>query len=100
MTEQINLPPLPKELDDYVQHNFYLQGLIKGFARAAVLADRAAREPCSWLQDGPESNGYETGCRQLFNVDPDCDGPLGEWMRFCCFCGKPLREVPYEDEEE
>jgi hypothetical protein len=52
-------------------------------------------ETCVWTED---CDGYwGTACGH----ESGCDGlPSGYDMRFCCYCGKPLEEKPYEDEED
>lgn len=44
---------------------------------------------CSWV---PDSDGnYETLCGEMFTLN---DGtPSENGMKFCPYCGKPLREV-------
>jgi hypothetical protein len=45
-------------------------------------------ETCEWKQDGPQSDYFDTSCaRDTFRR------PVG--AKFCCFCGKPLIEVPF-----
>jgi hypothetical protein len=55
---------------------------------------------CRWLQDGDEdSNIYMASCnRRYFELE---DGaPTDNHMKHCCYCGKPLVEVPIEPEDE
>ena len=54
---------------------------------------------CEWELN--EEGDYETDCGHSFTLN---DGTLVEnSMKFCCFCGKPTREVlfkeNFEDEE-
>jgi hypothetical protein len=54
---------------------------------------------CRWLQDGDEDSGtYMASCnRRYFVLD---DGtPTDNRMTHCCYCGKPLVEVPIEPED-
>jgi hypothetical protein len=53
-------------------------------------------EACVWRE---ESHAWETSCGGAFTLE---DGtPAKNDMRFCCFCGKPLKEEPYgEDDPE
>ena len=47
---------------------------------------------CLWSEqfDGE----YETACGKAFALN---DGtPAENGMKFCCFCGKPLQDVPFE----
>lgn len=41
---------------------------------------------CEWVED---AGCYMTSCKESFSADGDCDDPP-EWMKFCCFCGKPI----------
>lgn len=49
---------------------------------------------CTWTQD---CDGFwETACGEAFDF---VDGtPAENGMRFCCYCGKPLKQVPYVPE--
>jgi len=54
---------------------------------------------CRWLQDGDGDSGtYMASCNQrYFSV---VDGtPKDNHMTHCCYCGKPLVEVPIEPED-
>jgi hypothetical protein len=68
----------------------------------AIDALRAALEQpneCHWYQDGDEDSGtYMASCsRRYFVLD---DGtPAGNRMSHCCYCGKPLVEVPIDPED-
>jgi hypothetical protein len=55
-------------------------------------------DTCRWFQEGEGGCYYNTECNQIFVVNEDCDPPLGAWMKYCCYCGKPLQEVPWEPE--
>jgi hypothetical protein len=69
----------------------------------AITALRAALEQpteCRWLQDGDEdSSTYMASCnRRYFMLE---DGtPTDNHMTHCCYCGKPLVEVPIEPEDD
>lgn len=68
----------------------------------AITALRTALEQpneCWWFQDGDEDSGtYMASCNQrYFSV---VDGTLKDnHMEHCCYCGKPLVEVPIEPED-
>jgi hypothetical protein len=68
----------------------------------AITALKTALEQpneCRWLQDGDEdSNIYMASCnRRYFELN---DGtPTDNRMKHCCYCGKPLVEVPIEPED-
>lgn len=65
---------------------------------------RADRLPaCKWKQDEGDMSGvWWTDCGEghVFEVD----GPTENKMKFCCYCGHSLEEVPYveplDDEDE
>jgi hypothetical protein len=50
---------------------------------------------CAWTDDG---EAWATGCGQLFCLNDG--GPTENDMRWCCFCGKPLVEVPFDEAVE
>jgi hypothetical protein len=54
---------------------------------------------CRWLQDGDEDSGiYMASCNQRYFMFED--GTLTDnRMSHCCYCGKPLVEVPIEPED-
>jgi hypothetical protein len=69
--------------------------------RAISALDASLEQPneCRWLQDGDEdSNIYMASCnRRYFELE---DGaPTDNHMKYCCYCGKPLVEVPIEPED-
>jgi hypothetical protein len=49
--------------------------------------------PCEWKED--DEGTWFTSCDNAF-VFTD-SGPTENGMKFCCYCGKPLKEVPYEE---
>lgn len=54
---------------------------------------------CHWSQDGDEdSDVWATQCGNMFTIIADT--PSENEMRFCCFCGKSLVEIRFEDEHE
>jgi hypothetical protein len=77
--------------------------MVSDKASDAASALRAALEQpneCHWLQDGDEDSGtYMASCNQrYFSV---VDGtPKDNHMEHCCYCGKPLVEVPIEPEDD
>lgn len=44
---------------------------------------------CTWTQDG--DGIWQTSCGEGFVFD--CDGPTGNKLKFCCYCGKALVEA-------
>jgi hypothetical protein len=55
-------------------------------------------EQCSWTQDDEGSDAWFAGCgKGWFRLD---DGtPSSNGMSHCCYCGKPLVEVPWTEPE-
>lgn len=56
---------------------------------------------CTWGQysySDTDCGNWQTDCGQDFCFIEG--GPKDNLMQFCCYCGKPLREEPYEDEYE
>ena len=47
---------------------------------------------CRWTEDGEAC--WDTDCDHKFVLTTD-DGPVAHLMKFCCFCGKPLKERRY-----
>jgi hypothetical protein len=54
-------------------------------------------DACTWSGE-EDGSSWSTSCRRAFWLE---DGtPSENEMRFCCFCGKPLKEeVDAEDAE-
>lgn len=61
------------------------------------MTERTAK--CAWSQDGDyDGDMWATGCGNYFILT---DGtPAENDMRFCCYCGKSLETIPYEEDEE
>jgi hypothetical protein len=67
---------------------------------AALKAALAQPTECRWLQDGDEDSGtYMASCNRRYFVLED-GTPTDNHMTHCCYCGKPLVEVPIEREDE
>lgn len=49
------------------------------------------RDGCQWIEDG-DSQSWETKCGHNFDINVGT--PSENDMRYCCFCGRPLVEVP------
>lgn len=46
---------------------------------------------CSWIQeDDPDINLWRTSCRNTFYLDSD--KPSDNHMKYCCYCGKLIKE--------
>ena len=69
--------------------------IINRIQSAKKLLDNAIEElteptkSCTWERSGLE-NAWETDCSNMYNI---FDGsPLENNMKFCCFCGLPIKE--------
>lgn len=51
---------------------------------------------CRWTQT--ESGQYDTACGNCFEIMEG--SPTENHMKFCCYCGKPLVDVPYVEETD
>lgn len=50
---------------------------------------------CTWKED--DEGNWDTTCGEAFQFN---DGtPSENSMKYCCYCGKPLKEVMWEEEE-
>lgn len=56
-------------------------------------------DACTWSEMEDEGGTWRSACRSTFYLT---DGtPSENEMCFCCFCGKPLKEESYvEDDAE
>ena len=51
----------------------------------------ATQNVCSWIQeDDPEINLWRTSCHNTFYLD--ADKPSDNHMKYCCYCGKKIKE--------
>jgi hypothetical protein len=72
-------------------------GDLKHYARALRAALEQPNE-CRWYQDGDEESGtYMASCNRRYFMFED-GTPTDNRMTHCCYCGKPLVEVPIEPE--
>lgn len=70
---------------------------IHEYAAAARLGDRQMK-PCNWKQEDSDCDTYGTDCGHYFSVT---DGtPEENGFRFCVYCGRPLEQHLYEEDEE
>jgi len=54
-------------------------------------------EECTWTESN-DGGHYETNCGDMFVLNVGTPSENG--MRFCCYCGRPLEEKLYAEEEE
>lgn len=50
---------------------------------------------CCWNQDDVDSDLWDTDCKNIFILVEG--GPEENRMRYCCYCGKPISVVRWED---
>lgn len=55
-------------------------------------------DTCNWTQEDEGSEVWYTSCINIFSFTEP--GPINNGMKFCCFCGKPLNEVQWEEPED
>jgi hypothetical protein len=69
----------------------------------AITALKAALEQpneCRWLQEGDEeSDTWAASCGRHRYFSLNEGTPKNNHMKHCCYCGKPLVEVPIEEDE-
>lgn len=56
---------------------------------------------CTWTETDPDFCYWATDCSGAFSVTEG--KPSENNMKFCCYCGKPLKEVPWvwpKDEDD
>lgn len=63
----------------------------------AATLDGVSDGACNWNQDGEGCDTWASDCGQYFTLNEGT--PTENKMKFCCYCGKPLTESPYTDEE-
>lgn len=51
---------------------------------------------CEWRAD--EDGVWNTGCGRAFVLDNE--GPIANDMKYCCYCGLVLDELPYDEPED
>jgi hypothetical protein len=70
--------------------------------RAAEYALRTAlaqQDKCEWVQDGyEESDTWQASCSGRYFMLED-GTPKDNHMTHCCYCGKTLSEVPFEQDD-
>lgn len=50
---------------------------------------------CNWNQYDDEYSAFEADCGGSFVMGDDVDDY--DWLKFCCYCGKPAKVHPFED---
>ena len=54
---------------------------------------------CTWVEiDEDFFGGYETGCGGMFSLTTGT--PRENKMAYCCYCGKPLKEVLLKENKD
>ena len=64
--------------------------------RRGVRHDHGSDKACAWTEN--EDGQWETDCGGSFEFNDG--GPVVQRFRVCPFCGKPLTEVPYVEDDE
>ena len=54
---------------------------------------------CEWEQEDEYHEAFDTDCGEVFSVTSDPHN-LGDWAKFCIYCGKPLKVKIWEHPEE
>jgi hypothetical protein len=74
---------------------------------AQALIERGRKEAlgqpaeCHWVQDGHEdSETWAASCSRHRYFSLNEGTPKDNHMKYCCYCGKPLVEVPFEAEDK
>ncbi len=87
-------------LEDHAKQYPHMQ---KGYTVDAISALRAALEQpeqCRWLQEGDEeSDTWAASCGRHRYFSLNEGTPKDNDMTHCCYCGKPLVEVPIEEDD-
>ena len=52
-----------------------------------------ARDVCAWTQDEWECDYWSTTCGEAYSFG--CDPTEYKALRFCCYCGKHMKLVPF-----
>ena len=88
---------LRNELDD-VDYAKYSAALDEVWLAQPQAAPAEPQPTCVWHQDGDEtSDTWATRCGKYFSLN---DGsPSENHMNYCHYCGKPLEEHPFTDED-
>ena len=70
---------------------------IESFIKKAVIRE-ASVETCEWVES--EEGVWDTSCEETFVFEEG--DPEENNSRYCCYCGKPIKAVPfvYPTEEE
>jgi len=55
--------------------------------------EKAPVIPCTWKSD--EEGNWTTSCGELYCIIEGT--PEENKMKFCCFCGRSLKQIPYVD---
>jgi len=63
-------------------------------AMSALRTTLAQQDVCEWTQDG---GTLESSCGETFCTDNDY-APPSEYMKFCLYCGKPIKFLESEHE--
>ena len=60
------------------------------------MSELVISEVCVWAED--DCGMYETTCNNSFQFN-DGGGPVDNLFKFCAYCGKPIKEILYFEED-
>jgi hypothetical protein len=88
---------------EYINKYGFVLADYEGPMEQAITALRAALEQpneCHWYQDGDEdSDKWAASCGRHRYFQLNDGTPTDNRMKHCCYCGKPLVEVPIDPED-
>jgi hypothetical protein len=88
---------------EYINKYGFVLADYEGPMEQAITALKAALEQpneCHWYQDGDEdSDKWAASCGRHRYFQLNDGTPTDNHMTHCCYCGKPLVEVPIEPED-
>jgi hypothetical protein len=88
---------------EYINKYGFVLADYEGPMEQAITALSAALEQpneCHWYQDGDEeSDKWAASCGRHRYFQLNDGTPTDNRMTHCCYCGKPLVEVPIEPED-
>lgn len=74
---------------DHETQTLHDDGFRIGDGEAASVVESSELLDCGWRAD--DDGAWHTGCGEMFLICND-DDPVSNNFRFCCYCGKALRQ--------
>ena len=56
----------------------------------------STKDHCRWKQT--DKDEWYTSCSNICDLLTHTETPTGLDMEFCCYCGKPLKESPLDEQ--